>query len=1478
MFERLRRVFLSWPAITIFGVVVVYLAFGFLALPALVKWQLEKRVAEQLGHELMIAELRFNPVEFRLEVDDLALSDPQGQPLLGFRHLLADFELRSLIDGAWTFALVRLEAPVARIELLRDGRLNFSELLARLASDEPAQPGGAVPHIVIKRAELLEGRVEFADQLLDEPLVAGIEPIVFEVDDFATASAQGGRYHLNARTTRGETLDLQGALALDQFATQGQLAIDGLRIETLARALSRRIAIDKPQGTIALAARFDLALDESGAPTGLVQAVDVAASGLSIGVSEDAAPLFATQSISLKQGRVDLDSRTVELPEFQLAQGRASAAFNDKGILNWSRLSRVGPAQASQTAPPSVPAPVPAPAPASAAASVPASALASVPASGTWRIALPQARISDIAIDFADAAGGRRADVQAFSAELSADVEVGPAALRVALTQPRLRLGGVGIEQRAQALSAAVASLEAGRLTIVVAGPRFELTLDAPRITAPEASSIRLADGGVDVKALSVQALRLELNAAQGGQKAAIGTPKVSADAVVWHTGSSTSDLGEASGERADQIRKTATAGGETGALPPRAAVLLELKRPSVGAGTLSFSSSAGRTELSGAAMTVTSAAVVARQEPAMQLELEAPAVGVTTLSIATTEGRTDLSGTSLTVSGAALVAQRDADRIALKDAGFEAQAFSAAADAETSAAPGLDARIDGAALRLAALDVRALGSSQGLASVGAATVEAKAVQLALPAGAPEVNGDGLGASLSDVVLKSPADSSELLRLSRATLAGGMLRLRERSARAEELTLAGGRARGWLDREGRLSWLSLLETTAAADAPTTPATAKASASTANVADADGAWQLALGSTKLDDFAFEFEDRRESPPLALGLESMRARVAGFEAGSATPMNVEFDARLSSGGEIGARGAVRADNGAADLTLRIAALALAPVQPYLARFAALRLATGTASAEGRLRQGDVASSGASLVYEGSVSVDGLKLDEVPSERTFLTWQSVASDDVVLTLGPDRLDIGELRIDRPDGRLIIAEDQTINLTDVLKPPAPAPVDAAPKVKAEADTGDAFAATVARVRVTRGVLEFADLSLRPQFGARMHDLNGVITGLTTDPSRSAAVQLDAQVDRYGSAKIRGQLSVLRPEQLTDIDMGFRNLELKSLSPYVAKFAGYRIAGGRLALDLRYKVRERKLQGENKIVLNQVELGEKVDSPGALDLPLDLAIAILKDANGVIDIGLPISGDLGDPKFDYGAVIGKAVAGMLGGIVTAPFRALGAAFGGGTRKLDTIEFEPGRDVLAPPEREKLQTIARALKDRPALKLVVAPTYDGTLDGPALKSLAVRSDIARRMGIALAPGEDPGALDVANPRVQKAVEAAFAEQYAPEVLAALKQRAAPEAATPAASASPVNADAKQTTAAVLPAAFYQGLIERLIAETAIPGQHFEQLATARGAAIVDELHAAQGASAGQVVLGKIHEAQPGGGSVVTLRLDLEAAK
>jgi hypothetical protein len=212
-------------------------------------------------------------------------------------------------------------------------------------------------------------------------------------------------------------------------------------------------------------------------------------------------------------------------------------------------------------------------------------------------------------------------------------------------------------------------------------------------------------------------------------------------------------------------------------------------------------------------------------------------------------------------------------------------------------------------------------------------------------------------------------------------------------------------------------------------------------------------------------------------------------------------------------------------------------------------------------------------------------------------------------------------------------------------------------------------------------------------------------------------------------------------------------------------KFAGYKIAEGKISLDLKYKVRDSKLEGDNHIVIDQLKLGERVDSPDALKLPLELAIAILKDSDGRIDLGLPVSGDMNDPQFSYGAVVWKAIGNVLTKIVTAPFRALGALFGISGDKMEAVDFDPGSAKLLPPEREKLKQVAQILAKRAQLKLTAPAQYSEAADGAALKARAVRLEIAKRAGITLAAGEEPGPLDLQDRHVRSALRDLYAERF-----------------------------------------------------------------------------------------------------------------
>ena len=1402
----------------------LYVAAGYLGVPALVKLQLEKQVADGLGLRISVVDVRFDPFRLRLDIDDLLLSEPDGRPMVGFKRGQADFEIRSLIDRAWTFAHVTLEAPVLNFALERAGRHNFSALIERLREKaDPAKKDDPLPRFRIGRIALTDGEVVIADRQQTEPLIARVTPVVVEISNLSSVPAAVASFRLSAHTAAGEALDSNGTFIVDAPASKGTISLKGLQTATLARGLARLVAVDAPAGSIDFSASFDIKRGADGAVAGVAQSLELNIAALSLNAPGGPAPLAAMDTFWLKEGLIDIGLQKANFASLRLAKGRIAASQDAKG-----RVDRSGIVRERAPAVPN----------AAAVNEVASAGRAAVAAARPWSVSMATVDLAQNAFGFANAATGHRANVAAVSLETRTSAVIDAAGTRTGFDKATLTAANTRQKSASQGLRLPAAAIRAERVTVDSTDKHVALALDRLSATASAGLAARHGEFAYEARRVELRAERVALDSTGAGLNGAIEKLKFNAAGTALRGPGREAQLGEVALESAHVGIKTAS-GRLDATIDKLAGTLAKLsaRRSAEQAtvDTIEFQgASAALTEGSGGAVKV--------------------ALG---------QIRSTLAGLAL---------KRPGTSVDLRGAVVEAKSLVAGTGGTAPGPSRTEVQVDNLWLDLTTLGLVAEGATPVRARIVGATLGAASLSLAVPNGPLEGAAAGLSATLSGGAMNAMGESAEWLSLGKASVSGGSVHLHDRRISAQKLTLADASVRTWIDAAGRFNWLRLLDV--AKMAPATPA-----------------WRVAFDAVDLDGVAIGFQDRRPSSPIDFGLESIRARLSGVDSGATKPMQAQLRARIVSGGDVEANGNIRADTGTTDLAVKIGGLALAPLAPYLARCARLQLTSGTASAAGRLRYGEAAGGSAKFAYEGTLVVDKLNLEEITPKRPLLAWNSVAAADFSLSFTPNRVEIGELRVVGPSGRFIIAADQSVNISDVIKrakdctgapdpdgneKPSAKPAGT-PKPAAAAET---FPVDIARIRVSDGTLEFADLSLRPQFGTLMHDLEGVVTGLTTDPARSAQLQLDAGVDKFGSAKIRGRISVLRPEKFTDVVLAFRNLELTSLSPYVAKFAGYRIAGGRLALDLEYKVIDGKLVGENKFVLRQVELGEKVDSPGALDLPLELAIAVLTDADGVIDVGLPVSGDLNDPKFDYGAIIGKAIGSFLGGIVTAPFRALAALFGGGEKKLDAIEFEPGSDTLSPPERQKLEAVARALKARPTLKLIVPPSYAPAADGAALKSRALRTELARSMGIALAPGEDPGPVDTASPKGQSALDAAFSRRYAPEVLAVLKSRAlALHAGGPQPADSRPPAAAGDTVRAPNPMpAFYQRLYERMRAEQALGEQDLAQLAVRRGAAIVREITTTAGAAASQVTLADVRQTGDENNGTVALHLELGVAK
>jgi len=321
-----------------------------------------------------------------------------------------------------------------------------------------------------------------------------------------------------------------------------------------------------------------------------------------------------------------------------------------------------------------------------------------------------------------------------------------------------------------------------------------------------------------------------------------------------------------------------------------------------------------------------------------------------------------------------------------------------------------------------------------------------------------------------------------------------------------------------------------------------------------------------------------------------------------------------------------------------------------------------------------------------------------------------------------------VKEVELLQPYLRAVVAPDRTTNFQQVLTPSGPPPPAFA---AASTDTPEV---RIGRITVRDGSAWFADLSLTPSFATAIQQIEGTITNLSSIQQTGGEVQLAGKVDKYAPVTITGKIDPLGGAGRTELGLDFKSIELTTFTPYSGKFAGYRIRKGKMNLNLQYAVVGRQLKGENKLFLDQLTLGERVDSPDATHLPVRFAIALLKDRNGNIDLDIPVEGSLDDPKFSVMRIVLKVLLNLITKAVTSPFKLLGALVGGGGEEsFDAVEFAPGTTELSADAVSGLDKLAKALADRPALKLEIEQTSDAAQDSSALVALRYNDLLAASM-------------------------------------------------------------------------------------------------------------------------------------------------
>ena len=467
------------------------------------------------------------------------------------------------------------------------------------------------------------------------------------------------------------------------------------------------------------------------------------------------------------------------------------------------------------------------------------------------------------------------------------------------------------------------------------------------------------------------------------------------------------------------------------------------------------------------------------------------------------------------------------------------------------------------------------------------------------------------------------------------------------------------------------------------------------------------WLVTLDGVEIKDYQLNVEEKVITQKAnQWQISPINLTTSQIVSDLSKPIDFDLFTSVNGKGDISVKGQADAKQQAVLADIDVKSLKLAQFQPYLATAVNATLTKGEVSTQAKLD----ANAKGKVEVSGGVQVNHLSIRDNKLRKPFVKWRSLAVNKFDFDLQKNKLAVDTLSLSQPYARVVINKDRTTNIGDlIVTQPKAKKSKTTPKKKDQKP----FDLRVRKIAFSNGSAFFADNSLTPNFSSGIEQLKGSIGHVSSIPGTKATVDISGNIEKYAPVKVKGEINPLLKQPYLDLDVIFQSVELTTVNPYSGTYAGHYIDKGQLTLALNYKLENNQLKGENHVIIDQLQLGQASDSDIATSLPLELAIALLQDNNGVIDLGVEVSGDVNDPEFSLGAVIWSTISNIITKAVTAPFSFI-AGLAGSDEELNVIAFDFGANTLTTEEQEKLKTLGTALETRPKLKL----TVDGAVNAP----------------------------------------------------------------------------------------------------------------------------------------------------------------
>ncbi|WP_288993045.1 DUF748 domain-containing protein [uncultured Marinobacter sp.] len=604
------------------------------------------------------------------------------------------------------------------------------------------------------------------------------------------------------------------------------------------------------------------------------------------------------------------------------------------------------------------------------------------------------------------------------------------------------------------------------------------------------------------------------------------------------------------------------------------------------------------------------------------------------------------------------------------------------------------------------------------------------------------------------------------------------------------------------------------------------------------------WTVA--GVELANSAVSWRDEQPQLPAELALEDLSISIDEISHRLEEPVNYNASGALNGGGKLSINGQATLAPFTLEAGLSGSGIALSQFGAYINQAANLEVRDGLLSVDGNLDL-DQQQDPLTGTFSGTGEVASLDMRLGDSDQPLIRWQSVRLEPLEYNVAPARLQIGTITLVGPAVNVVRDSNGTHNVERIVRS-SPSDESASAGETTSSDGEPGFIFRIGQLMLEEGAISYTDRTLEPTFATRFDQLRGSVTGLSNVAPQQGQISIQGRVGDVATMTLDGSMGALGTDDTSDLKLTMENVSLPMLSPYFGRYLGYSVDSGKLKLDLDYEFSGSRLDAANSVILDRLELGGPVPSDEAVSAPVKLGLALLRDRQGVINIDLPISGDLESPDFSIGQVVMRTFVNLVAKAATSPFSMLGsiANFAGlSGEELGNVRFEAGRTELADGEGVKLEALGKALNERPGLALNVRGAVAPEADGDALR----RQKLFGQLGIA------DGAS--ASARIAR-LEQAYADSDYVASVEAFRNDVAGGNAEPG----------EQE--------WEQALVKRLIADVELPSEALGNLATSRGVWLREQMLQEHGASENQVyLLDPVRDATADEAGTVTVSFELD---